>query len=296
LRVLLYRGSIVADIKNHQGVVMNLFQAFILGLVQGATEFIPVSSSGHLVLLPWLLGWESPPLAFDTMVHWGTLVAVLAVFWLDLWGLTVAGWNGLLNTVGINRSYDRDQARLAWIIVLGSLPAALAGFLFADFFEDLFARPAATAGLLLVTAGILAISEWLSRQERSLSRIGWLDASVIGVAQAFAIMPGISRSGTTIAAGMSRGVQRQSAAHFSFLLSAPVILGAGLFKLLDLTQAGGFGDLAGALVVGFVTAAVSGYLCIRWLLKYLASRPLYGFAIYCLLFGVSCLVVALFRG
>jgi undecaprenyl-diphosphatase len=275
---------------------MSLFQAFIMGLVQGATEFIPISSSGHLVLVPWLLGWQSPPLAFDTMVHWGTLLAVFAVFWLDLWILFRAGLDGLLDTVGISRSFDRDQARLAWAILLGSIPAALAGFLLADFFEALFGKPPAVAVLLIVTAGILTFSEWLSHQERSFGHIGWLDALLVGMAQAFAIMPGISRSGATIAAGISRGVQREAAARFSFMLSVPVILGAGLFKLFDLAEGGGLSDLAGALVVGFVTAAVVGYLCIRWLLKFLASRPLYVFAGYCLVFGLFCLFVALIRG
>jgi undecaprenyl-diphosphatase len=275
---------------------MNLFQALILGLVQGVTEFIPISSSGHLVLVPWLLGWEEAPLAFDTMVHWGTLVAVLGVFWQDLWGLFVAGLNGLIAIASKNRPYDSDQARLAWVIVLGSLPAALAGFVLQDFFEELFGKPAAAAALLIVTAGMLVFSERLSRQERSMSEISWLDALFIGLAQALAIMPGISRSGATIAAGLARGVQRETAARFSFLLSTPVILGAGLFKLFDLVAAGGLSNLAGALVVGFVVAAVSGYICIRWLLNYLARRPLYVFATYCLLFGLFNLAVALLRG
>jgi undecaprenyl-diphosphatase len=275
---------------------MSLLQAMILGLVQGATEFIPISSSGHLVLVPWLLDWDKAPLAFDTTVHWGTLVAVLAVFWSDLYKLFVAGLNSLLATVDKNRAYDSVQARLAWAIVLGSLPAALAGFLLEDFFEELFGKPVAAAGLLLVTAAILTFSERLSRRERSFDEIGWLDALFIGVAQAFAIMPGISRSGATIAAGLTREVRREAAARFSFLLSTPVILGAGLFKLLDLVQAGGVDDLVGPLIVGFVAAAVSGYLCIRWLLNYLARRPLYVFATYCLLFGLFNLVVALLRG
>jgi undecaprenyl-diphosphatase len=274
---------------------MNLLQALILGLVQGATEFIPISSSGHLVLVPWLLNWDKAPLAFDTTVHWGTLVAVLAVFWRDLWGLFVAGLNSLLAQVSPSRPYDKVQARLAWAIALGSVPAALAGFFLEDFFEELFGKPVAAAGLLLVTAGFLFFSERASRQERPLPGIGWLDALFIGVAQAFAIMPGISRSGATIAAGLARGVQRQAAARFSFLLSTPVILGAGLFKLLDLAQAGGLGDLAGALLVGFVAAAVSGYVCIRWLLSFLARRPLYVFAAYCLLFGLFNLVIVFLR-
>jgi undecaprenyl-diphosphatase len=275
---------------------MSLIEAFILGLVQGATEFIPVSSSGHLVLTPWLLGWESPPLAFDTMVHWGTLVAVFAVFSGDIRNLLVAGSNGLLVRVGVDRSFDPDQARLAWAIAVASLPAALAGYFLADFFEDLFGKPAAAAGLLLVTAGILTFGEWLSRQERSINRMGWFDALFVGVAQAFAIMPGISRSGATISAGLSRGVYREAAARFSFLLSVPVVFGAGLFQLIDLVESGGVGELQEALVVGFVTAAVTGYLCIRWLLKYLASRSLYVFAIYCTVFGIFSLIVAVYRG
>lgn len=274
---------------------MNLFQALVLGLVQGATEFIPISSSGHLVLVPWLLDWEKAPLAFDTTVHWGTLVAVLAVFWRDLWELFVAGLRSLLAQVSPGRPYDKIQARLAWAIALGSVPAALAGFFLEDFFDELFGKPVAAAGLLLVTASILFFSERASRRERPLAGIDWLDGLLIGVAQAFAIMPGISRSGATIAAGLARGVQRQAAARFSFLLSAPVVLGAGLFKLLDLAQASGLGDLAGVLLVGFGAAAVSGYVCIRWLLSFLARRPLYVFAAYCLLFGLFNLVIALLR-
>ncbi len=280
---------------------MNLFQALLLGLVQGATEFIPVSSSGHLVLVPWLLGWDKAPLAFDTTVHWGTLVAVVAVFWRDLWGLLWAGLDELRagsarlrGQVVVGR--PTPQGRLAWAIVLGSLPAALAGFFLQDFFEDLFGKPTAAAGLLLATAAILTFSEWLGGRGRPLLAIGWLDALFVGLAQALAIMPGISRSGATIAAGLVRDVGREAAARFSFLLSTPVILGAGLFKLLDLAETGGLGDLAGALVVGFVVAAVSGYVCIRWLLAYLARRPLYVFAAYCGAFAVFNLLLAFLRG
>jgi undecaprenyl-diphosphatase len=275
---------------------MSLLQALVLGLLQGATEFIPVSSSGHLVLVPWLLGWGTPLLAFDTVVHWGTLLAVVIVFWRDLAMLFRAGLGSLMALVRKNQPYDRTLARLAWAIVLGSVPAALAGFFLQDFFESLFGQPAAAAGLLLVTAGILVASEWLSRQERPMIGIGWLDAVLIGVAQAFAIMPGISRSGATISAGLARGVEREAAARFSFLLGAPVIFGAGLFKIADLAAMGGLGDLAGVLVVGFVAAAISGYLGIRWLLRYLAHHPLYIFAGYCFLFGLFSLILALIRG
>jgi undecaprenyl-diphosphatase len=185
---------------------------------------------------------------------------------------------------------------MAWAIVLASVPAVLAGVLLQDFFENLFGEPVAVAALLLVTAGILAISEWTSRQERPLREIGWLDALVVGGAQAFAIMPGISRSGATIAAALGRKVRREDAARFSFLLSAPIVFGAGFLGLMDLRAAGGLADYAGALLVGFAAAAVMGYLCIRWLLKYLARRPLYVFSAYCLVFGSFCLVVAFLRG
>lgn len=296
---------------------MNLLQALVLGLVQGATEFIPISSSGHLVLVPWLFNWEEAPLAFNTTVHWGTLVAVVAVFWRDLAALLRAAICELqiasdrlgrrilggsfsraesLKLETSNPQFETHPSRLAWAIVLASVPAALAGFLFEDFFEDLFGRPTAAAGLLLVTAAILTLSERLGRRERSLVDIGWLDALFIGLAQALAIMPGISRSGTTIAAGLTRGIRREAAARFSFLLSTPVILGAGLFKLLDLAGEGGLATLTGPLVLGFVTAAVSGYVCIRWLLTYLARRPLYVFAIYCGAFGLFNLIVAWMRG
>jgi len=274
---------------------MTLVQALVLGLVQGATEFIPISSSAHLVLVPWLLSWDAAPLAFDTTVHWGTLVAVLAVFWRDIWALVVAGWNSLLAALGTKRTYDHTQARVAWALVLATLPAVFAGFFLESYFEGLFAEPVGVAWQLLVTAAILIVSERLHQRDRSLSDIGWLDALVIGLAQAVAIVPGISRSGATIAAGLARGVRREAAARFSFLLSVPVILGAGLFQLFDLTATGELGDLAGAMIVGFVVAAVSGYLCIRWLLRYLSHRSMNVFAAYCVLFGIFNLVVALLR-
>jgi undecaprenyl-diphosphatase len=274
---------------------MSLFQALFLGLIQGATEFIPISSSGHLVLVPWLFGWEAPTLAFDTMVHWGTMVAIVAVFWRDLWALIVAAVFSLLAALGKEYGYDETDARMAWAIALASVPAVVAGVLFQDFFEKLFGEPAAAATLLLVTAGILAFSEWTSRQERPLRQIGWLDAVLVGVAQAFAIMPGISRSGTTIAAALVRGIRREDAARFSFLLSTPVVFGAGLLGLMDLVQAGDMASSAGSLLIGFASAAVMGYLCIRWLLGFLARRPLYIFSVYCAVFGLFCLTVAMLR-
>jgi undecaprenyl-diphosphatase len=322
---------------------MNIIQALILGLVQGATEFIPISSSGHLTLIPWLFNWTFDPTyknAFDTSAHWGTLVAVLVVFWRDLWALFL-GWlhtlgfgsaSGLGGASRVTRApvaSDAGDARLthlsgteasgflarvaadthgrmAWVIILGSVPAALAGLLFEGFFEMLFGTPRLVSVLLLVTAALLALSEWLSTSERrsggrELSALTWFDALFIGLGQALAIAPGISRSGATIAAGLVRGVRRDAAARFSFLLSTPVILGAGIWQLKDLVHQ--LGPLAssewtavlGALIVGFVAAALSGYVCIRFLLSYLRRGKLYPFALYCAMVGVFGLVLSLVR-
>ncbi len=256
--------------------------AFLLGILQGATEFLPVSSSGHLVLVPWLFGWPAPGLAFDVVVHWGTALAVVVYFWRD--------W------VTIVKEARFFPQNLASLILLGTLPAALIGYLLEDFFEGMFARPVAAAGFLLVTAALLATTEWLGCRERDLDKLTWLDALTIGLAQALAILPGISRSGATIAAGLARGLRREPAARFSFLLATPIILGAGLLKVMDLAQAGDLAEQAPMLVVGFVTAGVVGFGCIHFLLRYLQRHRLYPFAVYCAVAGFACLLVALARG
>jgi undecaprenyl-diphosphatase len=267
---------------------MTLLQAIFLGILQGATEFIPVSSSGHLVLVPWLLGWPEPGLAFDAIVHWGTVLAVLAVFWRDLYRLLQAGLKSLRT-----RSLADPDARVAWWIVIGTVPAVVIGYLFQDFFKTLFGTPVAAAGFLLVTGLILSLSERLGRQTHEAEEMSWLDALLVGLAQAAAIAPGISRSGMTIAAGLLRGVKRAAAARFSFLLVVPAILGAGILSLLDLAGEGVLATDWPLLVSGFVAAAVSGYLCIRFLLSYLRRGRLYGFAVYVWLLGGTSLIVAL---
>lgn len=270
---------------------MNIVQAFVLGIVQGITEFIPISSSGHLVLVPWLLNWPEPGLAFDTIVHWGTLLAVLAVFWRDLVALARAWARSL-----VERNLEPTEARLAWLIIVGTLPAALMGFLWEDFFEGLFGSPGLVAALLLVTGAILALSEQLGRRQLSMGDLSWLDSVLIGLAQGLAIAPGISRSGATIAVGLLRGVKREAAARYSFLLATPIIFGAGLLQLVELFQAGAGGAQLPPLVVGFLVAAVSGYVCIRFLLAYLQRGRLYVFAAYCWLAGSVSLIIFLMRG
>jgi undecaprenyl-diphosphatase len=270
---------------------VDIFQALVLGIVQGATEFIPISSSGHLVLVPWLLNWPEPGLIFDTIVHWGTLAAILAVFWRDILALATAWVRSL-----VERNVGQPEARLAWLIIVGTLPAALMGFFLEDFFESLFSSPGRVATLLLVTGAILALSEWLGKRQRSLGDLGWLDSVLIGLAQGLAIAPGISRSGATIAMGLVRGVKREAAARFSFLLATPIIFGAGLLQLTELFRAGAVGSQMLPLIVGFLAAAISGYVCIRFLLAYLQRGKLYVFAAYCWLAGSMSLIIFLMRG
>ncbi len=269
---------------------INIWQALFLGALQGATEFLPVSSSGHLVVVPWLLGWPRPTLTFDTMVHWGTLLAVVVVFWKDLWTLFLAALRSIRD-----RSLQEPEARVAWSIVIGSIPAAVIGYLFEDFFTSLFKAPMAVGGFLLVTAALLALSEWVGRRTRGLQSVGFVDALVIGTAQAFAIIPGISRSGSTIAAGLVQGLERETAARYSFLLAVPVIFGAGLLKLKHFLATPGAMSHASVMLVGFVAAAIVGYLAIRGLLNYLKTRTLYIFSVYCTFAGLFVLLVGFLR-
>jgi undecaprenyl-diphosphatase len=259
------------------------------------------------VLVPWLLDWPEPGLVFDTVVHWGTLAAILAVFWRDLvalvtaWARSLSGsktaLRGLPNPLSpVERKLNPTEAKLAWLIIVGTLPAALMGYLWEDFFESLFSSPGRVAALLLVTGAILALSERLGKRQHSMDDLGWLDSVLIGLAQGLAIAPGISRSGATIAMGLLRGVRREAAARYSFLLATPIIVGAGLLPLAELFRAGAVGAQLPPLVIGFVAAAVSGYLCIRFLLAYLQRGRLYVFATYCWLAGIASLAIFLIRG
>ncbi|MCC6456343.1 MAG: undecaprenyl-diphosphatase UppP [Caldilineaceae bacterium] len=266
--------------------MLEIIQAIVLGIVQGLTEFIPVSSSGHLVLIPWLLGWERQSLLFDTVLHWGTLISIIAVFWRELWAIFLATLGSLAR-----RSLADPHARLGWFIVVGSIPAAVTGVLFKDFFEALFGSPLTVGYCLLITAALLAGSEQLARRSRpttTLTTMNWGQAIIIGLAQAVALAPGISRSGSTMAAGLATGLRRDEAARFSFLLGSPIFFGAALLQLLD-TLAVDPGDVSAqlpALIIGMVVSAVVGYLAIRGLLAYLRSRSLYLFAAYCLIVGL----------
>lgn len=269
--------------------MIDLIKAIVLGFVQGATEFLPVSSSGHLVVVPWLLGWTPSSLLFDTVLHWGTLLAILAIFWRDFWRMTLAGLRSIAA-----RSLADPYARLAWWIVIASVPVAITGLLFEEFFETLFASPRAAGGFLLVTALLLASSEWLTKnQTKVLDDLRISDAVAIGLAQTLALAPGVSRSGTTIAAGLVCGLTRESAARFSFLLGTPAFLGAGLLQLLDALAEDRAEVVAQLplLALGFAVSAITGFAAIRFLLAYLRRRTLYPFAVYCLAVGISVIVL-----
>ena len=274
---------------------MTIFQALLLGLVQGLTEFIPISSSAHLVLVRWLMAWPRGPeaFAFDVLVQVGTLVAVVAYFWRDLWDITRHVLTGLAR----RRPLGTPEARLGWLVVVATIPAVVLGLLFKDFFEAAFGDPVSTAVQLILNGGLLFLAEWLARRQRAraLAAVNTTDAVVMGLAQAAAILPGISRSGATISGGLVRGLERPAAARFSFLMSIPVMLGAGVVAAKDLLAVPDFGAYVLPIAIGFLVAAVVGYLCIRWLLGYLSRHSMNIFAAYCVVAGVRCLLVAAVR-
>ncbi|MDE0142073.1 MAG: undecaprenyl-diphosphate phosphatase [Caldilineaceae bacterium] len=280
--------------------MFDLFKAFVLGLVQGASEFLPVSSSGHLVIVPWLFGWPTSTLLFDTVVHLGTLLSILAVFGRDFVAIiraTLRSLPVLFKTRGSTSSLTDTNARLGWFIVLGSVPAAITGLLFKDALERLYHTPQAAAFFLAVTALLLAGSEWMSRNVSArapLAALSLRQSFLIGLAQAAALAPGISRSGTTIAAALAQGLRREAATRYSFLLGAPAFLGAGLLQVVDSLAVEPSAVLAElpALLVGFITSAVCGFAAIRFLLAYVRRNSLYLFSGYCLL--VSLAVLTLF--
>ncbi len=269
---------------------MTVLEAIFLGIIQGATEFLPVSSSGHTVLVPALLDMSSPGLGLIAIAHQGTLLAVLVYFWRDLWAIV----RGVLRGIR-QRAYLEDaDSRLGWYIVLASIPVAAAGLLLQDFFEEMFARPIFAAGFLLITAALLFIGERLRSGDIELKRMDGLDALAVGLFQMLALFPGISRSGSTIAGALWRGLDRETAARFSFLLGVPAIGGAGLLSVIDAVQGGASGQV-GLYTATFIASAISGYICIHFLLSWLREHSLIPFAIYCAWFGVSYIALALLR-
>ena len=260
---------------------MSIVEAIILGIIQGATEFLPISSSGHLVLLPEIFGWGAADLTLIGIVHLGTLVAILIYFWRDLWQILAAVLTGIRR----RELMGTTDARLGWLIVIGSIPAVIAGLLLQDFFEQVFAAPQAAAFFLLVTAVLLVIGEKMLSGDKSAGQMDWKDAGIIGLFQSLALFPGLSRSGSTIVGGLLRGLDRPTATRFSFLLGIPAFLGAGLLSIKDIVTAPAMPYTTAVYAAGFLSAAVVGYVCIYSLLRWVRTHSLYIFAVYCALLG-----------
>jgi undecaprenyl-diphosphatase len=275
---------------------MTIIQSILLGIIQGLTEFLPISSTAHLLATQYLLNWQIPEteaFIFDVLIQIGTLLAVIAFYWRDLWEIIVAVVQGLL----AGKPFETSNARLGWLIVIATLPALLAGLLFKSWVEKLFTDPGYAAALrLIITAVLLILAEQFGRLRRSLSSAAWPDALIIGLFQVLAVFPGSSRSGSTISGGMLRGLNRPDAARFAFLMSVPVMLAAGASAALDLRHVPNVSSYLAVLAPGFIAAAVVGYLSIRWLIGYLANHKLYVFAAYTTALAMLIVLVKIVRG
>jgi undecaprenyl-diphosphatase len=254
-----------------------MFHAFVLGLVQGLGEFLPISSSAHLIIVPWLFRWEDPGLGFDVALHWGTLIAVLFYFRNDVWLLIKGFWHSLFKAT---RDFDNNiYQKLAWLLIIASIPAAVIGKLLENAAEKSLRQPLLVAVDLAVFGVILWVVDRWASQEKNLNKITKSNALLIGFSQALAIIPGISRSGATMVAARALKFTRADAARFSFLMSIPIIFGAGILKLPEFNQ----GVTLPELAVGFATAAISGFFAIKYLIRYLGSHSFSIFVIYRLL-------------
>lgn len=269
---------------------LSLFQSFVLGALQGLAEFLPVSSSAHLALAPWAFGWPEPGLAFDVALHLGTLVAVLWYFRRDWIALSVAAFS-----IVRERRVQTDEQRLVTWLVLATVPGAVAGLLFEKQAEHVFRAPSVIAVALILMGALLWIVDVRATRagrERSLNSMTWLDALLIGCAQAFAIIPGVSRSGATITAGRALSFTRADSAKFSFMMSMPIIAAAAVLKLPKLISAGG---LTPSLVVGVATAAITGWLAIALLMRLVQHQGFRVFALYRFALGAAVLILVALR-
>jgi undecaprenyl-diphosphatase len=279
---------------------LDIFQALVLGLLQGLTEFLPVSSSAHLVFVPWLLGWNDravTSIQFDVALHMGTLLAVLVYFAAD-WRRLIAAFFASVFERRIGNDPDR---RLVWLILIGTIPAALVGLLAESKINDIFHDPQnlrtgllVIAIMMVVMGALLLLAERVGKHALTTEGIRLPTAVLVGAAQALAVIPGVSRSGSTITAGLFAGLKREAAARFSFLLATPVILAAGLKQVYNVVQEGGVpaGEQAGMLI-GFAASAISGFVCIFFLLRYLQRNSTAPFIWYRFMVGLGLLALLL---
>lgn len=277
---------------------MPLIEVIVLAAVQGITEFLPVSSTAHLALIPWLLGWHDPGLAFDVALHVGTLVAVLLYFLKEWVDLTLVGFglkpvfasgrnSGQANEFGYNRA-------LIWFLAIATVPAGLAGWLFHKQVETTWRSPFIIAAAMILVALVMAWGEKAGRQEKGLESVGLADSLWIGFSQAIALVPGVSRSGITITSGLFRGLKRETAARFSFLLSTPIIAGAALKELLGFPHHRVPEGMGTPFGLGVLVSAIVGYATISYFLKYLQFGTFKIFIYYRVFFGIIVLALAFF--
>jgi len=263
---------------------MDFIQILVLALVQGLTEFLPISSSAHLILVPILTGWEDQGLAFDVAVHVGTLAAVILYFRKEIGKMTIS-WGASV----IGKGLDPD-ARLAWAVLFGTIPVGIAGLLFKDFIEFYLRTPEVLATATLFFALLLWWADAKGREARDEYSLRWLDVVFIGLAQALALIPGTSRSGATMTAGLFLGLSRKASARFSFLLSIPVIILAGALKVLDYLKEASFDDMQ-PLMLGALFSGVSAYFCIHYFLKLLEKMGMMPFVIYRIVLAIFLFVM-----
>ena len=285
---------------------MEWWQAIVLGVVQGLTEFLPISSSGHLIIFPWLFDWETPGLTFDASLHLGTLAAVIVYFWKDIAAMIRAIPVALRNPIGILKGEgdgpQHAEARLGLLIVVATIPGLIAGVLFESRIEELFHTDensdiaiATIATMLIVVGIVMWLAEQAGRRDHSIPGMRWLDALIIGSAQALALIPGTSRSGATITAGLFRGLKRADAARFSFLAGMPLILGAGTLSVIEVMREGADASELGLYALGGISAAIVGFLTIWGLLQFLQRRSTLVFTIYRVLFGIFLFIMLTVR-
>jgi undecaprenyl-diphosphatase len=260
---------------------MSVFEALILGLVQGLGEFLPISSSAHLVLTPWILGWQDPGLSFDVALHLGTLVAVLAYFWHD-W--IVLARDGLLGR-------RTPEGRLFWYLAAATIPGAVFGYLFEDFVSTVFRNPMLIGIMLIIMGLVLYLADKYMAAGKGLYQIGWKESILIGISQAAALIPGVSRSGVTMTAGRLLGFTRETSARFSFLLSTPIIVGAGLLQFTRLTPE----DFTAAFLTGVAVSAIVGFMSIKFLLRFLVTNNFSVFVVYRFILGTAVIALYVFR-
>lgn len=269
---------------------INIFQSIFLGVLQGLGEFLPISSTAHLVIAPWLFGWSDPGLAFDVALHWGTLIAVIWFFWQDWLDIFKSTSNDIFHTTFSSKTQNYPKGFL-WLIVLASIPGAIFGLLLDEKAESVFRSPLIIAFTLSVVGLILFLVDRYAVHRKGLEKISAKDALIIGLSQAVAIIPGVSRAGATMTAGLALGFSREQTARFSFLLSTPIIFGAAIFKAPELFSAG----ITLPIVIGILASAVTGYLAIKYMLLFIQKKGYAPFFWYRLVLAGIILVVYALR-